>query len=582
LVTDLYQNLLDRQKSMLEQMVTPLIILLVLLIWTLILVILDKQGILDKFNMSRIWIFALMWRTKRGRGLIDTIASPKRTWIWIANFGFILFFSGMFLMFVMLAISAYFTVTSSLVEPVGAKEVLVLPGINPYVPFIFGIIGLIVAVVAHEFSHGIVARAEGFKVKALGVLFILIPVGAFMEPDEEEVEKGPRRSRMRMFTAGPMMNFFLAFLFLGIFSWGFMGSLEASDDPLILTDIAETSPFFTAIDEPPKALYSVNGTPIHSYEDLYSIEGIDPGVWVLTEVKVNGGRALFPAISGILISSVGEDTPADKAGIMEGSILINIDGRLMTNSEMFHEFMDDTKPGQVMNITLLEPYRNSIGEIILNGTDPDMNKGDGTYQYLSPPNGYQNMRQVFYQVTLDDKYDWVPMRDYRGKGYIGVGSSYLGVLGMGTEVLKAQIAHPVSSADSFSEGFYNIIYITFRLPLDLKVMPFHDPLTDIYEVKGIMSVLPEGLFWFLANTFFYIFWLNILLGLFNALPMIPLDGGFVFRDAMVLLLGRIFKGRTEEELEKRAKTISKVASYTVLFFILTSIFFPWFRVWFLS
>jgi membrane-associated protease RseP (regulator of RpoE activity) len=148
--------------------------------------------------------------------------------------------------------------------------------------------------------------------------------------------------------------------------------------------------------------------------------------------------------------------------------------------------------------------------------------------------------------------------------------------------LKAQIAHPIASANSFSEGFYNIIYITFRLPLDLKVMPFHDPLTDIYEVKGIMSILPEGVFWFLANTAFYVFWLNILLGLFNALPMIPLDGGFVFRDTMVLLLRRIFKDKDEEELEKKAKSISKIASYTVLFFILTSILFPWFRVWFLS
>jgi membrane-associated protease RseP (regulator of RpoE activity) len=192
------------------------------------------------------------------------------------------------------------------------------------------------------------------------------------------------------------------------------------------------------------------------------------------------------------------------------------------------------------------------------------------------------MHKANYSLVLDDKYDHIPLKIYRDKGYIGIGSTYLGVVGKGSEVLKDQIAHPISSAEGFSDGFYNLIYITFRLPLDLKIMPFHDPLTDIYEVHGLMSILPENVFWFLANTVFYIFWLNILLGLFNALPMIPLDGGFVFRDAMVLILGKIFKEKDEEELEKRAKTISKIASYTVLFFILTSIMFPWIRVWFLS
>ncbi|MGA1847782.1 MAG: site-2 protease family protein [Thermoplasmatota archaeon] len=567
---------------MLERLVTPLIILLVLLIWTFILVLLDRKGILEKFNMSRIWIFALMWRTKKGRGLIDKIASPKKTWIWIANFGFILFFSGMVLMFFMLALSAYFTVTSPLVQPVGAQEVLVLPGINPYVPFIFGIIGLIVAVVAHEFSHGIIARAEGFKVKALGLLFILIPVGAFMEPDEEEVEKGPRKSRMRMFTAGPMINFILAFIFLGIFSWGFMGSLGAEDDPLILTDIDTTSPFHIALDEHPKALYSIDGKTVHSYEDIYTLEGVEPGKWVMTEVKVNGGRMLFPVISGVMITNVDEDTPAYEAGLVEGSIILSVDGLTITNSEVFHEFMDETEPEQMINLTLLVPYLNSRDEIILNGTGPEVMPLNSSLDILVPVNGYQNFYPANYSVVLDDKYEHIPISIYKDKGYIGIGSTYMGVVGKGSEVLKDQIAHPISSADSFVDGFYNVIYITFRLPLDLKIMPFHDPLTDIYEVNGVMSILPEDLFWFLANTVFYIFWLNILLGLFNALPMIPLDGGFVFRDTMVLILGKIFKDKDEEELEKRAKTISKIASYTVLFFILTSVMFPWFRVWFLS
>ncbi|MFW3146746.1 MAG: site-2 protease family protein [Thermoplasmatota archaeon] len=565
---------------MLGPLITGLGIILAFLIWLDVILLLDKLGILKKYNMSRIWFFALMWRTKKGRGLIEKISSAKKFWIGAANFGFILFFTGMLLMFTMIALSAIITITSPLVQPVGAKEVLVLPGINPYVPFIYGIIGLIVAVVAHELSHGIIARAEGFKVKSLGLLFILIPVGAFMEPDEEEVERGPRKSRMRMFTAGPMSNFILAFLFIGIFSWGFMGSLEAQDNPVIITDLAEDSTLHLALDENPKAIYSIGEIEIHSYNDLYEIEGLEPGNWTYAELRLNGDRVYLPIQAGIVVSSVGDDTPAFEAGIREGSILYSLDGELLYNSELFQDLMKETVPDQFVNLTVLEPIFLPDNRTI----DLRVKAPEYLMDQLDTPIGIEYPEYVLrsYQIRLSDKYDAIPLSQFKNKGYIGIASSYLGIAGLGSEEFLDSIAHPLSSGDGFREKFLNVLYITFRLPLELSIMPFHDPLTEIYQVKGPLSALPDGVFWFLANTVFYIFWINILLGLFNALPMIPLDGGFVFRDAMVLILRRFFKDKKEEKLEAWAKKISKYASYTVLILILTSLFFPWLRVLFLA
>ncbi|MBN1390000.1 MAG: site-2 protease family protein [Candidatus Thermoplasmatota archaeon] len=568
---------------MIDQLVTPLAILLALLVWTFFVILLEKKGVLDRLNMSRIWFLALMWRTKKGTGIIEKVAGPKKFWITVANFGFVLFFTGMVLMYIMLAVSAFITLSSRLVQPVGAKEVLVLPGINPYVPLIYGLIGLIVAVVAHELTHGIIAKAEGFKVKALGLLFILIPIGAFMEPDDEEVEKGPRRSRMRLFTGGPMANFLLAFLFLGIFSWGMMSGISAQDDPMIITDIATTSPFHTAMGEHPKAIYSINGTAVHSYEDLYDIEGIEPGTWVITSIKVDGERRTFPAVAGILVSNVGEDTPANEVSMKEGSILLSLDGAVLYNSSTFHEIMESTEKGQIIDLIALVPYYASDGKsIVLNGTDPFRSPSSdlAITEDNMAPTGFQNFYLKEYSIILDDKYDHIPLRENRGKGYIGIASSYMGLAGVGSDQLIDQVAHPIRSADSVREGFFNVIYITFSLPLQTEIMPFHDPLTDIYEVEGLLSFMPDGIFWFLANTMFYIFWLNILLGLFNALPMIPLDGGFVFRDAMVLILNKILRNKKEEDLERIAKRISSVASFSVLGLILISIFWPWIRVLF--
>jgi len=578
-----------------------LLFILIVLLWTLIVVYLDKKGILKRYGMDRIWILALMWRTEKGRGLIDRIASKKKAWMRISTGGFIFFFTGMLFMFILLAISAFISVTSPLVKPVKASEVLVLPGINPYVPFIYGIIGLVVAVVAHELSHGIIARVMGFKVKALGLLFILIPIGAFMEPDEEEVEKAPRLSRMRMFSAGPVMNFILAFLFLGLFSFGMMGSLHADGEPLIITEVSSSSPAHLSLDAHPKALYNLNGTRITSNMDLYEYNRTDPGGYVFAEFKMNGGRYLVPMVAGVMIIGIVEDTPAEVSGLQEGDILTSVDGHPIKSGMDFHNIMESTEAGQNINITVLSPLRNERGEILLKMrlSEDLLEQGNAslwegfdedTVPLYEGTMEFPEYVRISHNITLDDKGDHYYSSNFKGKGYLGVSTSYLGISGVGSSPFLEVLHHPFSSGNTLLERFQNMISITFYLPLQTDRMPFHDPLTDIYDVHGPLSILPESIFWFLANTIFYIFWLNILLGLFNALPMIPLDGGFVFRDAMVYILkwilgipGKLlkreltsgpFRKRSDEELSRLARTISIAASFLVLSLIIASLMGP--------
>ncbi len=153
-------------------------------------------------------LFVAMWRTKRLLGFIDRTASrARRFWRAYGDVGIVIGFAGMAYVFYMLFKTAIKAVEA------GGKQAgvqLVIPGIT--IPLWYGIIGLIVVMIVHELSHGVVARADGLPLKSVGlVLFYIIP-GAFVEPDEEALKKAPLRSRLRVYGAGSLANIVTALI----------------------------------------------------------------------------------------------------------------------------------------------------------------------------------------------------------------------------------------------------------------------------------------------------------------------------------------------------------------------------------
>ncbi|MGC8567956.1 MAG: site-2 protease family protein [Candidatus Micrarchaeia archaeon] len=89
----------------------------------------------------------------------------------------------------------------------------VLPGIT--IPLAAGIISLAILLVIHEASHGILSRIYGVKLKRTGlVLFGSIPVGAFVEPAEEQIKKLKKAEQTKIYSAGVSMNFIATVFFL--------------------------------------------------------------------------------------------------------------------------------------------------------------------------------------------------------------------------------------------------------------------------------------------------------------------------------------------------------------------------------
>lgn len=180
-----------------------------------------SKGLLDKYGIPAFGPI-LMIRSSRGLNFLEKISRVKTFWRWLANLGTPAVFAGMIFMFALIILMDIMLLAtpphpSKYTEP---RNVVLIPGLNQFIPLIPGLIGLIITLIVHEFSHAILSRVEGVKVKSLGVLMALVPIGGFAEPDEEELmdkTKTDRPQRIRILSAGVISNFIVAAIVFGIF-----------------------------------------------------------------------------------------------------------------------------------------------------------------------------------------------------------------------------------------------------------------------------------------------------------------------------------------------------------------------------
>jgi len=452
-----------------------LIFFAIVAIYAFFAVILHKLGFLKKYNIS-FWGPALMWRTNKGKKFLKKIAKKQRFWKAFGSSGIVLCFVMMFLMTAMLIWQAWFVFgfTPEQKEALPGPEIaLVLPGINPILPLEYIgyiVLALIVAMVVHEFSHGILTIASKLKVKSLGILYLIVPIGAFCEPDEEALKKAKTKSRMRVYAAGPTSNFVVVLLSILLFSFVFMSAVQ-------------------------------------------------------------------PAADGTIVFSVDADSPAEYIGLEPGFVITYLNGTQVSSDYEFFSALNVTQANQTINISYI--------------------KGEKTYNK---------------PVTLKDKYDEYSKRDtvykndesYKGKGYLGVSSI----------LRKSMFEKQVSILKNPFNNFPESLLIFYILPLSgyfAGYNPIVAPFTDSYIITGPLSVIPANVFWIIVNAVYWIFWLNLAVALFNVLPMVPLDGGFLFNDALHTLVRRLKKGISDTQREKIVKNISLILSLLVLLLII----FPW-------
>ena len=157
------------------------------------------------------------------------------------------------------------------VRQLGPGSVLLLPGINPLLPIVYGWIAIVIAIAIHEGAHGVIARNVGFNVKSSGLLFFLfIPIGAFVDVDEEQIKKAKPRPALKVMAGGVGANIILAAVcLLGVLL--LVGSLSPVIDGVYVNDVSSGLPAQAAGLMPKDVFVSIDNITISNTTQLRAI-----------------------------------------------------------------------------------------------------------------------------------------------------------------------------------------------------------------------------------------------------------------------------------------------------------------------
>lgn len=493
-------------------------------------------------------------RTTKGLKLLDQLSRPKWIWRTAVTIGIPLVILSMATFLILVLLMTYLMILSP-PEPSSynaPRNILLIPGLNEYIPFLWGWIALFVTMLVHEFAHGILSRVEGVRVKSMGIVTLLVaPIAAFVEPDEEDLfgtkNKPPlvnRAARIRILSAGVIANFMVAALAMALFFGPVLGSMSPVDR-LIAVGVQEDSIAEEAGFESGMVLLQVNGENAITIEELYSNLGSS---MVEMEVLHNGQKEIFnlpgQAARGIMVASIFPDSPADSVGLPAGSVISRIDGKEVVDVEGFRREMNLTRPGQIITITT----------------------GSGkSYQV--------NLTSAAGQGEEEQNEE----SDAAGTGFIGIEMSGNAIYAGGVAFQEAPASEFLGILKTIPksgvEGFAYMLNLPFSgIPgFTQKGFPgFSGWLTAVYEPVGWAEPLGERFFW-IANLLLWIGWINLYAGLFNCLPAGPLDGGHIFRDLVQTGFERLVP---PEKAEKLTRTAVAIFTWVILTSLLISIIAP--------
>lgn len=217
------------------------------------------------------------------------------------------------------------------------------------------------------------------------------------------------------------------------------------------------------------------------------------------------------ADSGVHSSQIIKESAADDAGLQAWDTIIAINESEISDAEDFIEVMGDISAGQNVSVEVIR-YESGIQETLM------INMTDKHDYYLEA--GYDNDTLATLGIE-------------KGDAFLGVQNLAGGTAGVDR---LAGWAHPDFEAGplGYTVGFVAGVGVILFTPFEYQGVAIHPAQENMLAAgDGWLASLVgfDGLL-FLVNLMFWLIWVNILLGFTNLFPLVPFDGGHLFRDVV--------------------------------------------------
>jgi membrane-associated protease RseP (regulator of RpoE activity) len=525
--------------------------LISVLIFVVILAVLVYK---DRKKYTRESIF-LLRRTKRGRDLIIKLGTRfPRGWKAV---GYVSVATGFIVSLFGVKMLIDNIIRAFMVRSAAPSLALLLPSptaqpIFGYgflaIPFWYWIICIALLALVHEGLHGVFAAMEKVKIKSLGFGILAVIPLAFVEPDEKQLEKKGVWPQLRVFSAGSFANFMLAGLTL-----------------LVIICVSNTIFTASGVDfgalgqfpYPPNQIQiqDIKGVGNHSVEGIEDIKDKLAAFGENDTIEIRTANETFFLTKSLFITQINESQAADEIIVFENfpaarsgleGTIIKIGGYEVKDHLDLSLALEKTGPNQTITVvTEINDEEKAFSLTTVDKPSPPPFRPDewvpffavlehvipGSVEfYYSVGGGWAGLTGQRVGIT----WDYI---QYKAALWEWVAENYP----LLQDRARGQTAYWRSLLDDHSRpGFIGITGVITHFELGAGLEPFRQPID------------------FIQGLLFFLFIINLGVGIVNLLPIKPLDGGKMW-DAVL-----------RKYVPKHAKRIINTVGILILLLLLSN------------